>query len=60
MSNMWTLIFYISVGWGTAATGGPAVVDNLPSREACVAEGERVKRSIDQTDWYKCIEKVTK
>lgn len=58
---MWTLIFYVSMGWGTASTGGPAVIDNLPSQAACMTEGARVKTVIgSNADWYKCVEKVTK
>jgi hypothetical protein len=52
---MWTLIFYVSVGWTTAATGGPAVIDNFASLEKCEQAGQAVKQEIKQTDWVKCV-----
>ena len=40
---MWTLIFYISVGFGTGATGGPAVIENFRSEEACIKASKQLK-----------------
>jgi hypothetical protein len=52
---MWTLIFYVSVGFGTASTGGPAVIDNFASLEKCELAGYAVKQDIKQLDWFKCV-----
>jgi hypothetical protein len=52
---MWTLIFYVSVGFGNASHGGPAVIDNFASLEKCELAGLALKREIKKTDWVKCV-----
>lgn len=54
---MWTLIFFVSTGWGNAALGGPATLDNFTSASQCRAAGEQIKTVLEsKLDWYKCVE----
>lgn len=40
---MWILIFYLSFGFGTGATGGPGVIDNFRTEAACVAASKQLE-----------------
>lgn len=42
----WALIFYLSTGFATLATGGPAVIDGFKTKDACIITGERFKRDV--------------
>lgn len=55
---MWTLIFYVSVGLGTASHGGPATIENFTTQATCETAGKQIKIDIPQTDWYKCVRYV--
>lgn len=52
----WILVFYVSSGFGTASTGGPAVIDKFSSGAACVIAGEELKKELGgKLDWFKCV-----
>lgn len=51
MITVWILIFYM----GTVSGGGPAVIDNIASKEECVRLQEIVMK-LDRTRDVDCIE----
>jgi len=51
----WALIFYMSVGWGTASTGCPAVIEGFSSYEKCMTANAVVRRE-KQYDWGVCVQ----
>lgn len=54
---MFVLIMYLSVGWGTASTGGPVNIGEYYSYQTCDLAGSRIKRQIDKADAYWCVQK---
>lgn len=33
--TVWVLVFYMSIGFGSGATGGPATIDGFTSQARC-------------------------
>lgn len=55
--NTVILLIYISSGFGTGATGGPAMI-SMPSVQACHEMGAAMKKDLgSKFDWYKCFYK---
>lgn len=52
MQYVWVLVFFMS---GSSHNGGPAVIDNIATREECVRIQEIVLRS-KRGDDARCIE----
>jgi len=50
----WTLVFYISHGFGLGATGGPAVIDGFTSEEKCLAAKAQVEK-LKGFDYAYCL-----
>jgi hypothetical protein len=52
MQYVWVLVFYMS---GSSHNGGPAVIDNIATKEECVRVSEIVMQS-RRADSARCIE----
>lgn len=53
--TVWILIFYMSSGVSSIATGGPAVIDGFTSQEACMDAGNKISK-VKKYDWHECLE----
>jgi hypothetical protein len=49
----WVLIFYMSVGFGTASTGGPAVIDGFTTEQNCKSALAKISNH-KRFDWGYC------
>lgn len=51
----YVLILYLTTGWGTAATGGPTVIDGFTTLEKCEFANKVMKTKVQKYDWGQCI-----
>ena len=54
----YVLILYLTTGWGTVATGGPAVIDGFKTIEQCEAANTASKQQLSKYNWGQCIKVV--
>jgi len=52
----WVLVFYMSAGVGTVATGGPSAIDGFKTESACQSAMVKMNQKFgSKFDWGTCI-----
>lgn len=51
----YVLFLYLTTGWGTVATGGPAVIDGFKTLEKCEDAHRAAATQLPKYDWGKCL-----